>query len=213
MASSSTDFDLPSVQSFPILIGAGDSLQIPIRFQPSSLGSKVGTLKINSDDPQGPKIIRVNGTAPPGLISITGSTCIGGVKACCVGEQTLTITNVGHCPLHVEHVGLVRQSQYWKLVNNPFPATLQPGANLDILVRYKAEEKCPRAQMLVIKSDDPKKPKITLDLLAYTVWEKASSKDCDECGCNECCCDRGCTPQSIDACCFDEDCEEKDDAC
>ncbi|MES9833404.1 MAG: choice-of-anchor D domain-containing protein [Candidatus Thiodiazotropha sp. DIVDIV] len=213
IASSSTDFDLPSVQSFPILIGAGDSLQIPIRFQPSSLGSKVGTLKINSDDPQGPKIIRVNGTAPPGLLSITGSTCIGGVKACCVGEQTLTITNVGYCPLHVEHVGLVRQSKYWKLVNNPFPATLQPGANLDILIRYKAEEKCPRAQMLVIKSDDPKKPKITLDLLAYTVWEKASSKDCDECGCSECCCDRGCTPQSIDACCFDEDCEEEDDAC
>ncbi|MES9841691.1 MAG: choice-of-anchor D domain-containing protein [Candidatus Thiodiazotropha endolucinida] len=213
IASSSTEFVLPSVLSFPIVIGPGDSLQIPIRFQPSGFGAKAGTLKINSDDPQGPKTIQVTGTAPPGSLSITGSTCIGGVKACCAGERTLTLTNIGRCPLHVTHVGLVRPSKYWKLVNNPFPATLHPGARLDILIRYKAEEKCPRAQGLVIKSDDPERPEITLDLLAYTVWEKTPSKERCECGCNECCCDRGCTPQSLDACCFDEDRAGEDDAC
>jgi HYDIN/CFA65/VesB family protein len=206
IASSSAEFVLPSVLTFPIVIGAGDSLQIPIRFQPSGFGNKAGTIIITSDDPQGPKTIRVTGTAPPGRLSITGSTCIGGVKACCVGERTLTLANVGHCPLHVAHVGLVRQSKYWKLVNNPFPATLQPGASLDILIRYKAEEKCPRAQGLVIKTDDPENAEKALDLLAYTVWEKAPSKNCGECGCSECCCNQGCTPQSIDACCFDEDC-------
>ncbi|MET0123418.1 MAG: choice-of-anchor D domain-containing protein [Candidatus Thiodiazotropha sp. 6PLUC9] len=213
IASSSAEFVLPNVQSYPIIIGAGDSLQLPIRLQPSDFGAKTGTLTINSDDPQGPKKIKVTGTAPPGRLSITGSTCIGGVKACCVGEQILTLTNTGHCQLQITHVGLARQSKYWKLVNNPFPATLQPGASLDILIRYKAEEKCPRAQGLVIKSDDPQNPKTTLDLLAYTVWEKAPRKDCDECGCSECCCDRSCTPQSLDACCFDEECEKKDDAC
>ncbi|MCG7893216.1 MAG: choice-of-anchor D domain-containing protein [Candidatus Thiodiazotropha taylori] len=211
--SSSTEFVLPSVLSLPIMIGAGDSVQIPIRFQPSDFGVKTGILKIKSDDPQGPKTIRVSGTAPSGRLSITGSTCIGGVKACCVGERILTLANVGHCPLDVAHVGLARQSKYWKLVNNPFPATLQPGASLDLLIRYKAEEKCPRAQGLVIKSDDPENRKLTLDLLAYTVWEKSSGKACGDCGCDECCCDRGCTPQSIDACCFDEDCTEEGDDC
>ncbi|MEW8644324.1 MAG: choice-of-anchor D domain-containing protein [Candidatus Thiodiazotropha sp.] len=213
IASSSADFVLPSVLSFPIVIGAGCSLQIPIRFQPADFGDKAGTLTINSDDPKGPKKIRVTGTAPPGRLSISGSTCIGGVKACCAGERTLTLANVGHCPLHVEHVGLVRQSKYWKLVNNPFPATLQPGASLDILIRYKGEERCPRAQGLVIKTDDPACREKTLDLLAYTVWEKDPRKDCAECGCSECCCDRGCTPQSLDACCFDEDRAEDGDAC
>ena len=188
---------------------AGDSIQVPIRFQPNDFGSKAGTLKIKSDDPHGTKTIRVSGKAPSGRLAISGSTCIGGVKACCVGERTLTLANLGHCPLHVSHVDLVRQSKYWKLINNPFPATLQPGASLDLLIRYKAEEKCPRAQGIVIKSDDPKNSKLTLDLLAYTVWEKISTKECGECGCNESCCDRGCTPQSIDACCFDEECTEK----
>ncbi|RLW51628.1 MAG: hypothetical protein B6D69_08065, partial [gamma proteobacterium symbiont of Stewartia floridana] len=211
--SSSTDFVLPSVLSLPIMIGAGDSVQIPIRFQPSDFGVKAGILKLKSDDPQGTKTIRVSGTAPSGRLSISGSTCIGGVKACCVGERILTLANVGHCPLNVANVGLARQSKYWKLVNNPFPATLQPGASLDLLIRYKAEEKCPRAQGLVIKSDDPESRKLTLDLLAYTVWEKTSGKACGDCGCDECCCDRGCTPQSIDACCFGEDCTEEGDDC
>ncbi len=213
IASSSPEFVLPSALNFPIVIGAGDSIQIPIRFQPSGFGAKEGVLTITSDDPQSPKTIRVTGTAPPGRLSITGSTCIGGVKVCCVGERTLTLANTGHCPLHVAHVGLVRPSKYWKLVNNPFPATLHPGASLDIVIRYKAEEKCPRAQGLVIKTDDPECREKTLDLLAYTVWQKEPSKDCAKCGCSECCCDAGCTPQSLDACCFDEDCTEEDDAC
>ncbi|MEW8106394.1 MAG: hypothetical protein AB2801_15395 [Candidatus Thiodiazotropha endolucinida] len=65
----------------------------------------------------------------------------------------------------------------------------------------------------MIKSDDPEHPETTLDLLAYTVWEKTPSKERCECGCNECCCERGCTPQSLDACCFDEDRAGEDDAC
>jgi hypothetical protein len=83
IASSSAEFVLPSVQSFPIIIGAGDSLQIPIRFQPTSFGSKAALISINSDDPQAPMTICVSGTAPSGQLAITGSTCIGGVKACC----------------------------------------------------------------------------------------------------------------------------------
>lgn len=223
IASTSADFVAPGVDAFPIVIGAGDSLQVPIRFQPTNFGPATGTITIASDDPEGPKSICVEGTAPPGRLSITGSTCIGGVKACCVGERMLTLANTGPCPLRVSHVGLARPSQYWKLVNNPFPATLQPGGRLDVLIRYKAEEKCPRAQGLVIETDDPDRPEVTLDLLAYTVWQQPTGKGSSSCGCNQCgcggnqsgsgqscgqCCDQGCTPQSIDACCFDEECEE-----
>jgi hypothetical protein len=213
ITSSSAEFVLPSVLSYPVVIEAGTSLHVPLRLQPTGFGPKISTITVFSDNPNGAKHVDVSGRAPSGKLVITGSTCIGGVKACCVGERILTLANTGHCPLHVAHVGLVRPGKYWKLVNNPFPATLHPGARLDILIRYKAEEKCPRAQGLVIKTDDPECPEKTLDLLAYTVWQKAPSKDCAECGCSECCCDRGCTPQSLDACCFDEDCAEEVDHC
>ena len=213
IASSSGEFIVPNVMNFPLVIGAGDSLQVPIRFQPDSFGSKSATLTITSDDPKGTKSVRVSGRAPSGRLTLTGSTCIGGVKACCVGEQTLTLTNTGPCPLHVTHVGLTRSSPHWKLVNNPFPATLPPGASLDLLIRYKAEEKCPRAQGLIIKTDDPERPETCLDLLAYTVWQTTpKGEDCG-CGCGGCgdCCQGGCTPQSLDACCWDEECDDKGD--
>ena len=212
IASSSSEFVVGDVLSYPLVIGAGDSVHVPVRFEPGSFGSKSALITITSDDPTGNKIVRVSGNAPSGKLAVTGTTCIGGVKACCVGERTISICNTGACALHVSSVGFSRKSKHWKLVNNPFPATLHPGACLAVLIRYKATEKCPRCQELVIKSDDPSTPVKTLDLLAYTVWSHSHhGKDCDECdeGACECHCGEGCTHQSMDACCFDEECDEE----
>ena len=179
-----------------------------IRFAPHSFGAKSAVITVISDDPTGPKTVQVSGDVPSGKLAVTGSTCIGGVKACCVGEHTIAICNVGECKLHVSSVAFKRKSKHWRLINNPFPATLHPGACLSVLIRYKATEKCPRCCELVIKSDDPETPVKILDVMAYTVW------DC--CGCSKCCddCSKGCcekthtasccTPQSLDACCEDE---------
>ena len=52
-----------------------------------------------------------------------------------------------------------RKNEHWQLVNNPFPARLHPGSCLDLLIRYKAGEKCPKCLELVIESDDPKNPR------------------------------------------------------
>lgn len=208
ITSSSADFVMANVMSFPVVVGAGDSVHVPIRFAPTSHGAKAGTITVDSDDPAGEKTIRVSGKAPAGRLTITGSTCIGGVKACCMGEQTITICNTGKCPLHVSEVALSRKSKHWRLVNNPFPATLHPGSCLNLLIRYKATEKCPKCIELIIKSDDPEARVKTLDLMAYTVWPHSrpekSSCDCNgDCGCG----DDACGVQSLDPCCFDEECE------
>ena len=88
---------------------------------------KAATITVNSDDPSGPKTVSVSGNAPPGRLVVTGSTCIGGVKECCLGERTIAICNVGDCDLRVTSVAFKRKSSHWKLINNPFPATLHPG--------------------------------------------------------------------------------------
>ena len=213
ISSSSADFVAPNVMSYPIRIHAGDAVQLPIRFEPNSFGAKSATIKIISDDPDSPKKISVSGNAPSGKLVVTGSTCIGGVKACCIGERTISICNVGDCKLHVTSVDFKRKSKHWKLVNNPFPATLHPGACLSVLIRYNAMEKCPKCTELVIKSDDPSTPVKTLDLMAYTIWNDHGSNKC----CNDCqegCCDKhnnqSCSAQSIDACCWEEGCEHDD---
>ena len=77
----------------------------------------------------------------------------------------------------------------------------------DVLIRYKATEKCPRCCELIITSDDPTTPVKVLDVMAYTIWGACGCRDCCE-DCRKGCCDKrhgeACSAQSIDACCDDE---------
>ena len=213
ITSSASEFVVPSVLSYPIRIASGTAVEVPIRFEPASFGAKSGTITITSDDPTGVKTVAVSGNVPSGKLAVTGSTCIGGVKACCAGERTIAICNVGDCKLHVTSVAFKRKSKHWKLVNNPFPATLHPGSCLSVLIRYKATEKCPRCCELVITSDDPSTPVKVLDVMAYTVWNSCGCKKCcDDCqkGCCEKRHDECCSAQSLDPCCDDE-CDTHED--
>ncbi len=204
--SSSAEFRVANVLSYPLTIEAGGSMQVPIRHQPTSFGPKSATITVTSDDPASPQSVDVSGMAPSGKLAVTGSLCFGGVKACCIAERTLSICNVGECNLNVTSVAFKRKSRHWKLINNPFPAILHPGSCLDIVVRYKATEKCPRCCELVITSDDPVTPAKTLDVMAYTNWNEC----CKHCGedCRKGCCDKqhnkSCG-ENLDICCDDDD--------
>jgi len=214
IASSASEFVVPNVLAYPIRIAPGTAVEVPIRFEPASIGSKSGTITVTSDDPTGTKSVAVSGNVPSGKLAVTGSTFIGGVKKGCVGERTISICNVGDCKLHVTSVAFKRKSKYWKLINNPFPATLHPGSCLSVLIRYKATEKCPRACELVITSDDPATPVKTLEVMAYTISNSCSCKNsCEDCQKGSCekRHDECCTAQSIDACCFDENSDHEDD--
>jgi hypothetical protein len=210
IASSSGDFQVPEVLSFPLLIGPGDSLDVPIRFAPTAIGPAGATIQVTSSDPDSPHTVQVSGEAPAGRLVVSGSLCFGGVKACCRAERTLTICNTGECALHITSVKFKRKNPHWKLVNNPFPATLHTGSCLGVVIRYKATERTPIASELIITSDDPTMPVKTLDVMAYTVWDECGCKeDCEECGgkgCSKCCGKRfrGICEGLADDCCVDE---------
>jgi hypothetical protein len=207
MTSSSGEFIVPVTVSYPILIAPGTAVAMPIRFAPTAFGAKSATITVTSDDPSGPKMLMVKGEVPSGRLVVTGSTCIGGVKECCIGERTIALCNVGDCDLHVTSVSFKRKSPHWKLVNNPFPATLHPGSCLSVLIRYKATEKCPRACELVIASDDQTLPVKTLDVMAYTipnVCHCGKPRDGGAGGCCDTCGGSCCNAQAIDGCCGDE---------
>jgi hypothetical protein len=202
MSSSSAEFVLPEVLGYPLNISPGDCLPLPVRFEPTSPGPKSATLTITSNAPSSPLTLTVSGDAPTGRLVVTGSTCFGGVRACCSAERTIALCNVGDCALHVTSVAFRRRSPHWRLVNNPFPASLHPGSCLSVVIRYKATEKCPRSCDLVIRSDDPKTPVKVLEVLAHTVWPTcrckegnhgeqpcAKERSCERCGpecCDEC---------------------------
>lgn len=200
ITSSSGDFLVPHVSSYPLTIAAGGSLPAPIRFQPTSFGPKSATITVISDDPAGPRAIAVSGEAPSGKLSVTGSTIFGGVKRCHREQRTVTLCNTGECPLHVTHVGFKHKRRHFRLLNNPFPATLQPGSCLNVVIQYFANERASKSCELVITSDDPHEPVKILDVIAYTIWECCCNESCKEprkgcCEAKECC----------DPCCDEED--------
>ena len=55
VTSSSAEFVVPSVLSYPLNIAPGSFLEVPIRFQPGSFGPKSATITVTSNDPERPE--------------------------------------------------------------------------------------------------------------------------------------------------------------
>ena len=53
-------------------------------------------------------------------------------------------------------------------MRNPFPATLHPGAALDLVLQYTATGGSPCTRHLEIGSDDPEHPRVVIDVSAAT---------------------------------------------
>jgi hypothetical protein len=202
--SSSPQFLAPDVVHFPLTIAPGTAIHLPIRFEPTVVAPASGVITILSNDPAGAKMIRVSGEVPAGKLVVTGSTCFGAVPARTCSERVIAICNVGECRLNVTGVKFKRNSRHWTLINDPFPAVLHPGSCLNLVIRYKATERCPRSQDLLITSDDPVTPVKELELSATTSWERCGCEKCrEDCragdrdhqrhgGCRtDCCCDDG----------------------
>lgn len=183
ITSSSTEFLTPSVVTYPFTIGAGDAIEIPIRFQPTLRGSQTATITILSNDPAGPHFVSVSGFVPSGKIAVCGSTYFGEVD-CGIAQKSISICNVGDCKLFVSKVAFSRKRRHFKLINNPFPAQLHPGSCLCVVIQYEASCE-PECCELVIHSDDPNEPVKVLDVVAFTRCEKKCCCEEKPCGCKD----------------------------
>jgi hypothetical protein len=212
VTSSSVDFIPPQVSFFPLVVAAGDSVELPIRFQPHHLGGASATLTITSNDPTSPQTLAVSGFTPSGTLAVTGTGHFGPVDLGRRAERTVSICNVGKCDLHVlkvaflpdpwkpgchdcdgcgcgcgcghenqhghegghehahdheDHQECGHQHQHdwdqccatFKIVSNPFPATVRPGSCLPVLIRFTPTCAGPKCCELLIETDDPETPK------------------------------------------------------
>lgn len=167
ITSSSGDFFEPGVMTYPFVVGPGTSTHVPIRFAPTTLGMKSGTITVNSDDPDTPaKDVAVSGNVPPGDIRVTGSTDFGDVCAEELAEKTVSVCNVGECNLNVASVAV--DCPDFTLINNPFPAPVSPDSCLDVVVRFTPTSAGPKTCNLTILSDDPDMPVVVKTLTGNT---------------------------------------------
>ena len=115
----------------------------------------------------------------------------GAVRCCTEEQRTIWVCNTGGCTIKVSEATFKRPLPAFRLINNPFPATLRPGACLPVVVAYRAEEREPIPCTLLIKSNDTAQPVVYVDVIASTDWTCCDREErC--CGCGEkrrsCCC-------------------------
>jgi hypothetical protein len=167
ITSSSTEFQVAGVVVYPLVIGAGASVAVPIRLDPTSLGAKNATITVSSDDPDTPtQDVSVSGNTPPGDIRVTGSTDFGDVCAGELAEKTVPVCNAGSCNLSVSSATI--DCPDFTLINNPFPATVSPDSCLDLVIRFTPTSAGSKTCILTIISDDPDAPTVTQTLTANT---------------------------------------------
>lgn len=172
ISSNSAEFLVPTVVTLPLVVDDSTSIEIPIRFEPTTIGDKSATITIVSNDAASPHLVHLSGHTGHGTLVITGSACFGEVIFGTRVQQRLTFTNVGDCDLHITNVAFdscrCPGCSTLKLVRNPFPATLHPGSALDLVLQYTATGGSACTRHLVVHSDDPAYPVVTIDVSAMT---------------------------------------------
>lgn len=165
ITSNSADFKVASTVSYPVSVGPGDSLQVPIRYQSADLGSDTGTITVTSN--AATRTVSVSGTTPPGDLQVSGSTAFGNV--CSAGaEKQVNLCNLGLCNVNVASVALESPSggacNDFVIVNNPFaaPAPISKDFCAPITVRFTPSSVGAKQCTLRIVTDDPDTPVVTL---------------------------------------------------
>jgi hypothetical protein len=81
------DFQAPGVASYPLIIGSNDSIDVMIRFRPTSFGNNTGAIEITSNDPLGPHFVNISGNAPAPKLALIladkgdfGKVCVGSCR-------------------------------------------------------------------------------------------------------------------------------------
>ena len=126
--------------------------------------------------------VAVSDDVPAGKVAVTGSTYFGEVDRG-IAQKTVSICNVGDCKLRVFKVGFSRKRRHFRLINNPFPATLHPGSSLGVVIEYRASHEVEWCE-LVIESDDPQHPVKMRDVVAFSRCDKSCGRDGKVCGCD-----------------------------
>jgi len=159
ITSSSAEFEVPSVLSYPLIVSAGVSIDVPIRFQPASVGSKSAKITITSDDPATPKVIDLSGNAPaPRLVTIVADTGnFGNVCLNSFTDEPVTLSNAGHCPLIVSDI---TSSSPEFLVPSVlvFPITIAQGNAIAVPIRFQPAHHGASSATITVFSDDPTGP-------------------------------------------------------
>jgi photosystem II stability/assembly factor-like uncharacterized protein len=159
ITSSSPAFVVPGVISFPLVVSAGGSITVSLRFQPTALGSAAATIQVFSNDPASPLQVQVRGTAPPPRLVLSiadhGDFCHTCVGDC--NDKPLILSNSGRCKLTV--TGISSSSGEFLVPDvTIFPLVISAGSAVSLMLRFQPTSFGTKSATITVTSDDPASP-------------------------------------------------------
>ena len=161
-----TSFSLVSPPTLPFVLAPGATIQLSVRFSPTSLGAKSASLSIISNDPISPtKVVTLAGTGVGAEITVSpAALSFGNVN---VGESdqiTLNVSNTGNRSLIPSGMSISgSDAASFPQEFSPLPQ-LAPGSGVNIVVRFSPTSIGAKSATLIIYSNDPVTPAKVVDL-------------------------------------------------
>ncbi len=165
IVSSSPDFVVASVSSYPLAVSPGSSIDVVIQFQPAGPGPDSATITILSNAFTGPQTVAVSAfVASPRLVLGIGGK--GNFPDTCVAsfsDEALLLNNSGACTLAVTDITST-SAEFLAPEVLSFPIEIAPGGFLPVPVRFAPTSFGPKAATITVDSNDPGGPK-SIDVL------------------------------------------------
>lgn len=157
----------PTGPATPFTVAPGASISVPVTYTPSAVGNGIGTLALTSNDPNHPTLnvsLTGNGVAPhigvTPLAADFGTLTIGGNAT-----RSISITNSGGAALAITSLVLTASAEYNYVAGTPVPPfSLAAGRGTNVTLRYTPVDVGVDTGSLVIGSDDPNAPQVSVSL-------------------------------------------------
>ncbi|MEP7339380.1 MAG: choice-of-anchor D domain-containing protein, partial [Acidobacteriota bacterium] len=159
-----------ALRNLPLSIAPNSSVEVTVRFRPSffasSVGALAGTLSINSNDPNRPRVdVALTGTGQGALISAPSTLSFGGLTVCLATPTTATLTlaNTGNAPLAVASLSI--DNPAFALTPRPaLPLVIAPGASATLTLSFYTRATGTQSGRLVISSNAVNNPGLAVSL-------------------------------------------------
>lgn len=169
LASSGPDFTLSPAPVVPITLAPAAGRTFSVAFAPAALGASTADLTIASNDADSPltqvSLSGVGIDAPQPKMSVApldvnlGSVMIGGTST----AQSVTVTNTGSAQLTLTGLGTINPD-FAVSPTAPPDIVVMPGGSQSLTLTFSPSTLGADSGSLIISSDDPGSPEVTISL-------------------------------------------------
>ena len=145
-------------------LAAGAQCTMTVRFEPSVVGSRTGTVSVADGDPTSPQVVTLSGVGVQSKIALSSTSLAFPAQP--VGfagsAKTVTLTNSGTTPLHISAIVLAGPDFVSSMGSNacPSPGVLPAQSNCTLMLAFSPLGSGRRLGTIAIDDDDASSPQV-----------------------------------------------------